>query len=96
MEPNTAGQHVNYLEIYEPDVLADEMQPVQNKEAWNLSQRGLLLDLFLAPSALIGPHPQAWPAWRCRGCANQRQQSKVGEISNLYLEPKSVKTVNLV
>jgi hypothetical protein len=28
MEPNTAGQHVNYLEIYEPDVLADEMQPV--------------------------------------------------------------------
>ena len=28
MEPNSAGQHVNYLEIYEPDVLADEMQPV--------------------------------------------------------------------
>ena len=28
MEPNTAGHHVNYLEIYEPDVLADEMQPV--------------------------------------------------------------------
>jgi hypothetical protein len=28
MEPNKAGQHVNYLEIYEPDVLADEMQPV--------------------------------------------------------------------
>jgi hypothetical protein len=28
MEPNNAGQHVNYLEIYEPDVLADEMQPV--------------------------------------------------------------------
>jgi len=27
MEPNRAGQHVNYLEIYEPDVLADEMQP---------------------------------------------------------------------
>ena len=28
MEPNRAGQHVNYLQIYEPDVLADEMQPV--------------------------------------------------------------------
>lgn len=28
MEPNNAGQHVNYLDIYEPDVLADEMQPV--------------------------------------------------------------------
>ena len=28
MEPNSAGQHVNYLEIHEPDVLADEMQPV--------------------------------------------------------------------
>ena len=28
MEPNKAGRHVDYLEIYEPDVLADEMQPV--------------------------------------------------------------------
>ena len=28
MKPNRAGQHVNYLEIYEPDVLANEMQPV--------------------------------------------------------------------
>ena len=28
MRPNAAGQHVDYLEIYEPDVLADEMQPV--------------------------------------------------------------------
>jgi hypothetical protein len=28
MQPNGAGQHVNFLEIYEPDVLADEMQPV--------------------------------------------------------------------
>jgi len=28
MEPNRAGRHVNYLEIYLPDVLADEMQPV--------------------------------------------------------------------
>jgi hypothetical protein len=27
MEPNSAGKRVNYLEIYEPDVLADEMQP---------------------------------------------------------------------
>jgi hypothetical protein len=28
MRPNNAGQRVNYLEIYEPDVTADEMQPV--------------------------------------------------------------------
>jgi len=28
MKPNRSGQHINYLEIYEPDVLADEMQPV--------------------------------------------------------------------
>jgi hypothetical protein len=28
MEPNSAGQHVDYLEIYEPDVIAVEMQPV--------------------------------------------------------------------
>jgi hypothetical protein len=28
MELNSAGQHVNYLEVYRPDVLADEMQPV--------------------------------------------------------------------
>jgi hypothetical protein len=30
MQPNEAGQHVNYLEVYEPDVLAEEMQPVLN------------------------------------------------------------------
>ncbi len=28
MEPNEAGKHVNYLEIYAPDVVAEEMQPV--------------------------------------------------------------------
>jgi hypothetical protein len=28
MEPNATGHRVNYLEIYEPDVLATEMQPV--------------------------------------------------------------------
>jgi hypothetical protein len=28
MQPNHAGQHINYLEIYERDVLAEEMQPV--------------------------------------------------------------------
>ena len=28
MQPNADGQHVNYLEIYEPDVLAEEMQSV--------------------------------------------------------------------
>jgi hypothetical protein len=26
MQPNSAGQHINYLEIYEPDVLADDLQ----------------------------------------------------------------------
>jgi hypothetical protein len=28
MEPNSAGHRVNYLEIYEPDVVADDLQPV--------------------------------------------------------------------
>jgi hypothetical protein len=28
MTPNDSGRHVNYLEIYEPDVIAEEMQPV--------------------------------------------------------------------
>ena len=28
MAPNSAGRHIDYLEIYEPDVLADDMQPV--------------------------------------------------------------------
>lgn len=28
MAPNKAGQHIDYLEIYEPDVTAQEMQPV--------------------------------------------------------------------
>ncbi len=26
MQPNTVGRHVNYLEVYEPDVLADGLQ----------------------------------------------------------------------
>jgi hypothetical protein len=33
MQPNAGGQHVNYLEIYEPDVLADDLQPVLRDEA---------------------------------------------------------------
>ena len=28
MQPNSAGHRINYLEIYEPDVVADDMQPV--------------------------------------------------------------------
>jgi hypothetical protein len=28
MEPNKEGKHIDYLEIYEGDVLADEMQSV--------------------------------------------------------------------
>ena len=28
MTPNGSGHHINYLEIYEPDVVADDMQPV--------------------------------------------------------------------
>lgn len=28
MAPNSSGQHIDYLEIYWPDVVADEMQPV--------------------------------------------------------------------
>jgi hypothetical protein len=28
LKPNSAGRRINYLEIYEPDVLAEQMQPV--------------------------------------------------------------------
>ena len=28
MRPNSEGRHIHYLEIYEPDVLAEQMQPV--------------------------------------------------------------------
>jgi hypothetical protein len=28
MQPNTAGRRANYLEIYEPDVLGDDLQAV--------------------------------------------------------------------
>ncbi len=33
MQPNAAGQRVNFLEVYEPDVLAADLQPVLSKEA---------------------------------------------------------------
>jgi hypothetical protein len=33
IEPGDTGQHVNFLEIYEPDVLAAEMQPVLREAA---------------------------------------------------------------
>jgi hypothetical protein len=26
MQPNGAGRHINYLEVYEPDVLAEDLQ----------------------------------------------------------------------
>jgi hypothetical protein len=32
-QPNAAGHRINYLEIYEPDVLSDELQPVLRKGA---------------------------------------------------------------
>jgi hypothetical protein len=38
METNGAGQHVDYLEIYLPDVLAPELQP-ELKEASALFPR---------------------------------------------------------
>jgi Beta-galactosidase len=38
MQPNAAGRRVNYLEIYESDVLADEMQPVLRYGASLFSQ----------------------------------------------------------
>jgi hypothetical protein len=40
METNKAGQHVNYLEIYEPDVLADEMQSVLRNAASLFTKHG--------------------------------------------------------
>lgn len=33
LKTNSAAQHVNYVEIYEPDVLANEMQPVLRQAA---------------------------------------------------------------
>jgi len=41
MQPNDAGQHVDYLEIYEPDVIAEEMQPVLQYAASLFGQREL-------------------------------------------------------
>jgi hypothetical protein len=38
MQPNSAGRHINYLEIYEPDVVAEEMQPVLQYAASLFSQ----------------------------------------------------------
>ena len=38
--PDSAGPHVNYLEIYEPDVLAAEMQPVLRYGASLFAQTG--------------------------------------------------------
>ena len=32
-QPNGNGYRINYLEIYEPDVLAEEMQPVLRSAA---------------------------------------------------------------
>jgi hypothetical protein len=49
MQPNSAGQHVNYLEIYDPDVLAKEMQPVLQYGA-SLFARG--------PHAAAGKQPR--------------------------------------
>ena len=60
--------------------------PFRIEWAWNLSQCGLLLHLFLAPYALTLPYAQGWPAYRCRG--NRRHQSKLGEILDLHLEPQ--------
>ncbi len=40
METNSAGQHVNYLEIYEPDVLAADMQTVLRYAAAIFTQHG--------------------------------------------------------
>ncbi len=41
MRPNQAGHHINYLEIYAPDVLADEMQPVP--AVWSFAFRAITL-----------------------------------------------------
>lgn len=49
MAPNSAGQHVNFLEIYEGDVIADEAQPVMRYGA-SLFARG--------PHAAAGKQPR--------------------------------------
>jgi hypothetical protein len=39
LEPNGAGHHVNYLEVYEPDVLADDLQPVLQYAATRFARK---------------------------------------------------------
>jgi hypothetical protein len=39
MTPNAAGRRISYLEIYEPDVLASEMQPVLQYAASLLTRK---------------------------------------------------------
>ncbi len=39
LQPNAAGQRVNYLEFYEPDVAAEEMQPVLRYAASLIAQK---------------------------------------------------------
>jgi hypothetical protein len=39
MERNDLGRHVNYLEVYKPDVLADDMQPVLGYAASLLAKK---------------------------------------------------------
>jgi hypothetical protein len=38
-QPNSSGYRVNYLEVYEPDVLAEEMQPVLRSAASTFAQK---------------------------------------------------------
>jgi len=33
MRTNSGGRHIHYLEIYEPDVLADDLQPALRNAA---------------------------------------------------------------
>jgi hypothetical protein len=39
MQPNPSGEHIDYLEIYEPDIVASDLQPGLNYGASRLARR---------------------------------------------------------
>jgi hypothetical protein len=73
MAPNKTGQHVNYLEIYEGDVLPNDMQPVL-EDAASLFPQGHLHDELRTKVAIHWRGPQLAQA-SVRGGAAIRHSS---------------------
>jgi hypothetical protein len=76
MRTNSAGKHVNYLEIYEPDVLADDMQPVLRYGASLFApMRARMKDL---PARL--PHTSQASPKGCKGLLERPRTLAVGSL----------------